>query len=282
MIYVSSSCVKAKTIGDAVRQLHAAGFQCIELSGGTQPYPEMENELRELQAKYGLRFLCHNYFPPPSVPFVVNLASLNDQIYTMTMEHLQRAVQLSKLLNADKFGFHAGFLMDIPTDEIGRSIAQKKLFDRHAAIERFRSGFLELQELAGDLKLYVENNVVSQTNLRNFEGINPLLATDLHSIRELRGPMSMNFIIDVAHLKVSCNTLGLNFTDELSTLLKESDYIHISDNDGAADTNQAFIRKSGLYEALKRNNLKGKTFTLEVYSGMKDLISGYEALNEII
>lgn len=282
MIYVSSSCVKSKTIGDAVRQLHAAGFENIELSGGTQPYPEMADELRELQAKYRLQYLCHNYFPPPAVPFVVNLASLNDQIYAMTMDHLQRAVQLSKLLNADKFGFHAGFLMDIPTDEIGRSIAQKKLFDRQAAIERFRSGFLELQELAGDLRLYVENNVVSQMNLRNFEGINPLLATDLHTIRELRGQMSMDFIIDVAHLKVSCNTLGLNFSDELSTLVKESDYIHISDNDGAADTNQAFVRNSGLYDALKRNNLKGKTFTLEVYSGMKDLISGYEALNEII
>jgi sugar phosphate isomerase/epimerase len=282
MIYVSSSCVKAKTIGDAIRQLHDAGFLCIELSGGTQPYPEMENELRELQAKYGLQFLCHNYFPPPSVPFVVNLASLNDQIFAMSMEHLQGAAQLSKLLKADKFGFHAGFLMDIPTDEIGRSIAQKKLFDRQAAIERFRSGFLQLQELAGDLKLYVENNVVSVTNLRNFEGVNPLLATDSHSIQELRGQMSMDFIIDVAHLKVSCNTLDLDFTAELGSLLKKSDYIHISDNDGTADTNQAFVRNSGLYDTLKRNNLKGKTFTLEVYSGMKDLISGYEALNEII
>lgn len=282
MIYVSSSCVKAKTIGDAVRQLHDAGFKCIELSGGTQPYPEMEHELADLKAKFGLSYLCHNYFPPPPIPFVVNLASLNDQMYRMTMEHLLRAIHLSKFLGADKFGFHAGFLMDIPTDEVGKSISNKNLFEREAALQRFRNGFAELKEIAGELKLYVENNVVSQTNLRNFEGVNPLLATDKASAYELRGGLSMNFLIDVAHLKVSCRTLNLDFHSELETLLKESDYVHVSDNDGTADTNQAFLRNTELFEMLKRNNLKGKTLTLEVYSGLDDLISGYEALKEII
>jgi sugar phosphate isomerase/epimerase len=282
MIYVSSSCVSAKTIGEAVSRLAKEGFRNIELSGGTRPYPEMEEDLLRLKSDYDLNFLCHNYFPPPTIPFVVNLASLNEQIYSMTVAHLQRAIKLSGLLGADKFGFHAGFLMDIPNDEVGKSIARKQLFDRDQAIARFQNGFSELKEFAGEIEIYIENNVVSQTNLKNFEGVNPLLATDIDSIRELRGDHKMNFLIDVAHLKVSCSSMNLNFGQQLLDLVDSSDYIHISDNDGTTDSNQAFRRNSELYELLTRNNLKGKTFTLEVYSGIDDLVSGYEALNEMI
>src|ERR1700741_1278971 len=144
MIYISSSCIKTTKISQAVEQLAENGFNCIELSGGTQPYPAMEEDLLVLKEKYSLNYLCHNYFPPPDVPFVLNLASLDDHVREMTVAHLQKAIQLSKRLGAVKFGFHAGFLINIPLQQIGKKIEQLPLFNREEAFTVFCKEFVNL------------------------------------------------------------------------------------------------------------------------------------------
>ena len=54
MIYVSSSCVRASSIREAVIALVEQGIKNIELSGGTKPYDNFENDLLELKDKYNL------------------------------------------------------------------------------------------------------------------------------------------------------------------------------------------------------------------------------------
>ena len=44
MIYISSSCIKAKTIKESVTILAEVGFNNIELSGGTQYYSSFETD----------------------------------------------------------------------------------------------------------------------------------------------------------------------------------------------------------------------------------------------
>jgi sugar phosphate isomerase/epimerase len=282
MIYVSSSCVHAGTIGEAVRKLADAGYVAIELSGGTRPYDKLEEELLSLKGEYGLSYLCHNYFPPPLKPFVVNLASLDDEISRLSVEHLQRSISLSARLGAAQFGFHAGFLMDIPLNEIGQSIARKTLFGREEALNRFVENLRRLEKSAGDVKLYVENNVVSSVNLSNYDGTNPLLITDSEGYEELKRRIPFGLLLDVAHLKVSCQSLGLDFQKELSLLLPATDYIHVSDNDSYSDNNQSLVKGSALWKALSHSNLKEKTVTLEVYTGPDELRSSFESLLEIV
>jgi sugar phosphate isomerase/epimerase len=75
----------------------------------TQLYDDLLNDLLELKAKYNLTYRCHNYFPPPPKSFVLNLASLDDDIFQMSMDHAKKALELSESLGADKYGLHAGF-----------------------------------------------------------------------------------------------------------------------------------------------------------------------------
>jgi sugar phosphate isomerase/epimerase len=281
MIYVSSSCVRAATIGEAVRKLADDGFTAIELSGGTRPYAELENDLLSLQKEYQLSYLCHNYFPPPDKNFVVNLASLDPVIAEMSLQHLRRGIELSKKLGADKFGFHAGFLMDIPVDEVGKAIANRPLFNSEQAMHQFVQLLSTLEQEAQTLKLYVENNVVSGINLQNYNGVNPFFVTDEAGYNALRKHTPANLLLDVAHLKVSCRSLGLDFEEQLRALITQTDYVHVSDNDGHTDNNKGFYKDSELWSLMAEHDLKGKTFTLEIYSGMQDLKTGFAALNEI-
>ena len=110
MIYISTSSIRHNRIGSSVLELVKNNFYNIELSGGTNYYESFEDELLELKEKYNLNYRCHNYFPPPKDPFVLNLASLNNDTYDRSFEHLVNSIELSKKLGSDKFGFHAGFL----------------------------------------------------------------------------------------------------------------------------------------------------------------------------
>lgn len=281
MIYVSSSCIKAKYIKDSVHQLAEAGFKNIELSGGTQPYENMVSDLLELKEKYSLNYLLHNYFPPPINPFVVNLAALDNETADSTLEHLKRSLVITRELKAEKFGFHAGFLINIPMNEMGKEITRQKLFDSKESMEAFCSRFNEIKYLADKIELYLENNVLSETNYMNFGNVNPFHFTDLDSYHELAERIKFKPLIDVGHLKVSCFTLKLDFANQLDVFLNMSDYIHISDNDALRDANEPLVKNSELFDLISRNSLKNKTVTLEVYSGMKDIVSSYQAVEEL-
>ena len=90
MLYISTSSIKTDKIKTAVEHLIAAGFKNIELSGGTIYYEGWDNDIIDLQEKHGLNLLCHNYFPPPKHDFVLNLASLKDEVFYDSIDHIKR------------------------------------------------------------------------------------------------------------------------------------------------------------------------------------------------
>jgi len=285
MIYISSSCVKALLIKDSIEKLYEYGFQNIEFSGGTRPYDEMESDILNFKNKYDLNYLCHNYFPPPQENFVLNLASLNKDIYERSFNHVKQALDLSARIGADKFAVHAGFLIDIPLNEIGQSVSSKQLFDEVKAKEQFFEAVKQLKIVADKyrIKLYIENNVVSTQNFKNFGNTNPFFICSKQDAEEfIKLLPSVQILVDLAHLKVSCKTLELNFEEQADYFLNITDYVHLSDNDGLSDSNKEIEQDSNVYEVLRKANLKNKTFTLEVYTGLDKVKETYNLINNLI
>lgn len=280
MIYVSSACLNHNKIKDSVNDLAKYGFKNIELSGGTSFYNGLIDDLLDLKEKYNLNYICHNYFPPPKEHFVINLASMNDNVFKKTLDHLEKSINLSKLLNIDKFGFHAGFYYNIPLSQIGKSISKKTLFDKNESYKKFCHAFNFLKEKYPNIKLYLENNVISYKNLNNFED-NLFMLTTSDEYFELSRKIDFNFILDIAHLKVSANSLRLNFEKELERLIYKSDYIHVSDNDSFADQNLAIKKHSNLYRILSQYSLKNKIVTLEVYDTIGDIMDSYNLISKL-
>ena len=282
MIYVSSASVRNTFMRDSIIELATAGILNIELSGGTQPYPELENDLLYLKEKYNLNYLCHNYFPPPKKPFVLNLASLDNSIHDATLENLKKALAISTKLGSARFGFHAGYLFNIPLEQIGVSIDKQSLFDRESAKTRFIKSFKILQEAYPDIKLYIENNVLSNKNYQNFKGTNPFFICSKEEYLEFKQQIDFTLLLDVAHLKVSCNTLGLSFKEELLFLINETDYIHISDNNAKVDSNNYLTKNSELFQLLSECDLNNKTITIEVYDSLKKVKESINLINNLV
>jgi len=282
MIYISTSCVKNTKIKDSVQELAENDFQNIELSGGTEYYENFEDDLLELKGKYNLNYRCHNYFPPPKKPFVLNLASLNDETFQMSFDHLKKVVALSNRLGADKFAFHAGFFIDIKLNEIGKKLSRDNLFDEKEAIERFCNAYSVIKKQAKNVSLFIENNVFSKTNADTYDGENPFMMTNFNEYKSLKEKIDFNLLLDVAHLKVSAKTLRLDWEEEFENMISVSSYIHVSDNDGFHDLNNQLTKTSSLLSMLKQSDTKNKDFTLEIYDGMEAIKKSYKVLSEVV
>jgi len=283
MIYVSTACVRAETICKSIQVLAEEGFLNLELSGGTSYYDGYKRDLLHLQDKYSLHYLVHNYFPPPKEGFVLNLASLNDDLYEMSFQHCKRAIWLCKMLGSKKYAVHAGFLIDFLPAEAGKKISYRSMNDRHRALQRFCNAWKLLVEYAGEsLTLYIENNVLSKTNAMTYRGDNPFLLTGVAGYNEIKDQLDFNLLLDFAHLKVSCTSLELDFQNQAKTLLSLTDYYHVSGNDGLHDQNLGVESDPDIKAVLATSDLSGKTMTLEVYNGIGSLHKSFDYLLKIV
>lgn len=276
MIYVSSCCSKQKKIGAAIRELAEHGFKNIELSGGTEYYEGYEEDIFDLKKKYNLNFLIHNYFPPPKEDFVINIASLDDTISERSLAQLRKSIRLASLFGADKFGFHAGFYVDIRVDELGKAISAYSPSNMKQAYKKFCNGFNSIKNESKEIDIYIENNVYSKANFSTYGLQNPFMLTSPEEYRELKQHIDFKLLLDVAHLYVSSRTLGFDFDSHLYQMIMETDYIHLSDNNGHHDQNAEFASDSKLLEKIKKKYLKNKTITLEIFTGIEGLKASFD------
>lgn len=273
MKYISSSCVKGvKEVIAVVEKCVLAGFKNIELSGGTEHEEDVCKKLMTLKKTHGLNFMCHNYFPAPKIPFVANLASLNDAIHEQTMSHFKKSIDLSVALGATKFGLHAGFYTDIFLGEIGKNIKKRPLYDKKKARKRFCKSFDELKRYSDDrVTLYIENNVIAAHNFSNYDCNNLLMLTTLDEYEALKKEIDFTLLLDIAHLFVSSKTLGNPFFESATALWHETDYVHISDNDGKRDTNKPLNPDGEVYGFLRTQEKRDKTITFEIYDSFSKI-----------
>lgn len=280
-IYISSACITESDLGKNLSELSRMGYPHVELTGGIAYLEEVSPEIQKFLATPGHKFQFHNYSPPPRQGFVLNLSSLDPETFDRSLEHARKTLELTKAMRLEKYAVHAGFFIPIEMNELGKTIKKRALYDKTEAYKKFVSTVNTLYEQEPE-RLYIENNVVSAANFKEY-GENPFMLTCAQEYFELKAAVpGLKLLLDLAHLKVSCHTLGLNFEEEARTLCELTDYIHISDNNGLADSNQGVQPDSDMHRLLRQLPLSGKTITLEVYSGIEDLDTTYQLIKELI
>ena len=253
MIYVSTAGYKHLDGVSSALKLANVGIQNVELSAGKID-KNIVSKLLAIGPKFNLQL--HNYFPPPTQPFVLNLASENKIIAKLSMEHVLNCLNLCERLGLDTYSVHGGFLLDPNVSELGSRITSKKIMDREQALLRFVARLNELDDIAGPLgiRLLVENNVISKNNFDHFD-CDPFLMTDADECLFVMRNTSSNvrLLIDVAHLKVSSNVLNFCRVEFLERCHSDISAYHLSDNCGERDSNQEFDEKSWFWSLLKRD-----------------------------
>ena len=108
-IFVSTTFAKDDSkISDVLAECKKENISNVEL-GSNHIY---EKNFKKIIQKYNFRFLVHNYFPIPKKSFVVNIASLNKKIRTISIQHVKKAINFCKVTNSKLYTMHPGFLAD--------------------------------------------------------------------------------------------------------------------------------------------------------------------------
>ena len=95
-------------ISDVLQQCEENGISNVEL-GSNHTY---EENFESIVGKHSFQYLVHNYFPIPEDSFIINIASLNDQIRQRSIDHIFRAIDFCECIEAGLYTFHPGFLTD--------------------------------------------------------------------------------------------------------------------------------------------------------------------------
>ncbi len=250
MLFVSTGGLKLKSAAESAMDLYQLGIQGVELSGGAYS-ATCETDLLALPKDLVLQ--VHNYFPPPEDPFVFNLASEDQRLAERSVFHVRAAMRLAVALKRPVYSFHAGFRINPRVTELGQPIGRHKLCERDKALELFGENVLMLAEEARreGVTLLVENNVINKVNLATY-GEDPLLLTHPDEIVDFMGKMPGNvrLLMDVAHFKVSGQSLGFDHVAGHEQVKPWIQGYHLSDNDGTADTNEAVTADSWFWEVL--------------------------------
>lgn len=262
-IYVSTTVNKKNDFFSTALALLNEGFKNIELSAGKY-IPNWRLQLEILSNNANL--MLHNYFPPPEVPFVINLASEKSEIRLKSIAFFLESLEISGSIGSKYLGIHSGFLLDPDPKELGSAISKKRKLKYIHAQENFISAVNQLAQKARieGVKLLIENNVLTRENLE-LHGENILLAVTPDEIIEIFDQLDnqVGLLLDVGHLNVSSNTLGFDRVDALQLLNKYVEGYHISENNGDSDQHDFISNQSWFLEHL---DSKKSFSTLEIHS----------------
>ena len=265
MIFISTGGFKSEKSINSINKLMKKGIYDIELSGGEYEVNQIEKIITEKKLHNSLNLQVHNYFPPPRSPFVFNLGSLDKEISKISMNHALNSIELASKLESKYYSFHAGFLLDPQVKELGKKIKKRTTYNREISKNTFieRVNILAKFAETKNITLLIENNVLSSNNFEEFKE-NILLMVDEPECTEIMNRVRNNvkMLVDVAHLKVSSNSL--NF-DRISFLKKLDKWIfayHLSDNDGNSDSNEKIRLDSWFWPFIKSNL---DYYSIEVY-----------------
>jgi hypothetical protein len=209
----------------------------VEFSSGLSP----QKNIVDIFHNYPFGKTPHNYFPAPEEPFVLNLASKNQEIRQRSIEHCYRGVDLAVSGGSHYYSAHAGFCVDPTPLELGKPFKLNQKYDRPQNFNLFVDSVKSIVDYAKEnsCRFLIENNVIIQENFVNRE--NPLFCCTAEEMIQLykRIDDSDNFgiLLDTAHLKVSSTTLGFELDDAVQNLTPIVKCVHHSDNNGNYDTN---------------------------------------------
>jgi sugar phosphate isomerase/epimerase len=288
-IYLSSGAFCSRSLPDIVQFSLDNGLAHIELSSGVRYEPDM---LAPVRASSGqpIRYLVHNYFPTPAEPFVLNLASADDQVLQRSCDLCKTAIALAAELGAPFYSVHSGFAVHLTPELLGDPVAQARLsknayMSYDAAYERFAETVKGLAEFAKSqgVRLLIENNVVSPLYLSK-HGHNPFLmaiASEIVRLMEDINDATLGVLVDVGHANVSATALNFQREQFIETVAPYIGGFHLSDNDGQTDQNLPFDADAWFCPFLK--DFPDTTLVIEAYRlSLEQMQQQYQVLETVL
>ena len=119
-----------------------------ENSFNSLPEDSIHLSMLDKYIRKGDKLFVHNYSPRPKSPFVLNLASIDEENYHLTEQMIINNIELSQKLSAPYYSLHAGYASDISPSMLGNEITSDAYSSREEIFELFTKRTKYFSELA--------------------------------------------------------------------------------------------------------------------------------------
>ena len=112
--------------------------------------------------------------------------------------------------------------MDLEVNELGKKVKKRPLNNRSKAVQIFIENVNKLAKIAEEkgIKLLIENNVISAKNYSEFKEDPFLMTQSEECIQVMKSvPNNVRMLVDLAHLKVSSNSLKFDAIEFLMNVI---------------------------------------------------------------
>lgn len=238
-IFYSTGCLKG-SLESRLKQWSALNKKNIEISFPFYQADLVDYLLLQKQTK-NIRILIHNYISFDENEFVLNLGSLNDEIYFKSLECSKNAIKLTSALGEHIYSVHSPFLFDPDISKLGFTFIKERLFSKKDVLDRFSRSIYELSRFAMefDVQLVFENNVTTKANYNAFVN-NPFIFSsleDLDDVLPIFDDHNVGILLDLGHLRVSAETFQFDRQDFIKQCGQRVKALHLSTNNSYSDQN---------------------------------------------
>ncbi len=235
-LYISTIAFKGKKVEEIIATAESKNYN-IEF-GSTLPY---RHDMEFLFLNAPINKYIHNYFPAPEKPFVINLASRNEEIRKASVEHCIKGMHLSEEAAARFYSAHAGFCLDPLPEHLSTQLPVVKHIERILHWKSLKDSVKEIlhETVHLNIRFLLENNVAAKENIYE-DGTVPLLCCDPDEIAKLIEDIKdprFGILLDTGHLKISSTALNFDLDAAIKKLKDNVRCIHHSDNNGVTDNN---------------------------------------------
>lgn len=256
-LYWSTTCLKdrsPKSILETAQRLLPLGVELSVVHSDTAGAIACLKNLKKAK----IPVILHNYFPAPKEPFLLNLASKDKSILRKSINHCQKAIELSSEVEAPLYAAHAGYTYDLSPELLGSPEEQKKLptiffGDREECMKRMAESIMTLSDFSvkKGVSFLIENHVLAGIGVEI--GKKLLLLCEEKEFVALAKQLDqrLSILLDTGHLKVSANSAGFNPDHFFKTVSPWIRAFHLSDNSGKTDDHLPFESSAWFLKELK-------------------------------
>ena len=235
-IFVSTTFAEDKSkVSDVLSLCNRENIYNIEL-GSNHTY---EKNFKKIIKQYDFRIIVHNYFPVPKKSFVVNIASLNERIRNLSLQHARRAINFCREINSKLYTVHPGFVVDPVT--AGKSKKNYDFIWKNKNLNKnYKSAF---KNMLSSLKKIV--NFAKGKKVRvaietegSFKKKNLLLMQKLSEYDELFKyfkPNELGINLNIGHLNLAAKVFNFSKVEFVKKLKPYILAIELSHNNGVED-----------------------------------------------
>ena len=179
---------------------------------------------------YSFEYLVHNYFPVPKESFVVNIASLDENIHQRSIKHIKDSIDFCSKINARLYTFHPGFLTDPkgsnPSNQnydFQWESVRLKTTSYEAAWERMTDAISEIAPYACNRKVPKKNHLMMQQP-KEYERFLNFFPSDAIGIN-----------LNIGHLILAANAFEFSYQTFVDIVADYVVAMELSHNDGVED-----------------------------------------------